>query len=136
MKLWLRSLCLCAFVASFLLPAPAQAQWRGADYGTNSVHYTNQFVGFTGGGRIHAVQVQNSSTSDVWLHVWDSATNKLENAGAEVTPLKIPAGLTGGHDFQTYTVPLRFGCVAGISTTDRTYTNAGNVCKFTVIFSR
>lgn len=112
-------------------PAAAQTfRQLFPDYtSTNCVCYTNKLVVTTNAARALRINVHNSDTADLWLHVFDRSTNNVPAAGTlpSLPPLKILAGTTGGWDYQGVPELFRNGIIIAPSTTDRAFTNAGAV---------
>lgn len=83
--------------------------------------------------RVFTVFVQNTSASDLWLHVHDTASTPADGARPALSPVKILAGAGGGYDFGTYGAPFNTGVTVLTSTTDLTLTNSTASFDVTVI---
>lgn len=79
---------------------------------------------------LHAVTVYNGSGVDLYLLVFDAAAEPAVGAVPTLSPVKIPAQSTGGHDWNG--LPMRNGIVAALSSTDVTYTPEAGSGWFTV----
>ena len=104
----------------------------GAKEVVTSPIYTNSFLVSTNPGRAFKVLVHNSSAAAVWLHVFDSATNKLAGAVPDLAPKSLAANATEGFDFDCSALPFARGLLVAGSTTDRTLTNVTDVLRITV----
>lgn len=103
----------------------------------NPGHATNKWQVATTATTWRSIIVNNTGASDLWIFVFDSATNKLNNTTFQVAPFKVTAGTTGYFDPPSG--PLRFerGLVLHSSTTTPTLTNnaaaGSNALAITVI---
>ncbi len=99
---------------------------------TNSIIATNQWSPVTGSTTVYEVGIVNSSASDVWCFVYDSATNKLDNTAFEITPVLILAGKGGGYNWRSNGRQFYKGVTVATSTTDRTLTNGAAAFLITI----
>lgn len=74
----------------------------------------------------------NTSASDVYLLVFDSATNQLDGATTAISTL-IPAGKSGGF-YWTEGRPFRRGITVAGSTTPYALTNTSTVLTIDVVY--
>lgn len=95
----------------------------------SSVIATNTFVAKAQAAYVYSVVAYNSSITDYYLLVFDSATAPTAGTQPTLAPVKIPAGSTGSiTDLRglTFTRGVSVAC----STTDRAFTNGGNNFMF------
>jgi hypothetical protein len=102
---------------------------------SRSLTSTNAFTAVSRGSRVFTVFVQNSSASDLWLHVYDTTSTPANNSRPAFSPVKILAGAGGGYDFGSYGAPLGTGVTVCTSTTDLTLTNSTASFDVTVIYT-
>lgn len=97
---------------------------------------TNAWTAVSQANRVYLISVQNSSATDLYLHVFD--TNGIPSAGAtpDLDALLIPAGKTGGWDFGVQGCPFNLGVTIATSTTDRTLTNGTASFTCTVLYNK
>lgn len=89
----------------------------------------------TGPVRVHTIFVQNTSSSDLWLHVANATSLPSNNARPALSPVKILAGAGGGYDFGLYGAPFSTGVTVATSSTDLTLTNSTASFDVTIIYS-
>lgn len=136
---WAVLLLLCAFC---LLPSAfshAQGLFAASVYRTTPVA-TNAWVPFSGqninASRLFSITAQNSSASDIWLHLCDTNGLPANGTAAHWPPVKIEAGKTGGFDFSLYGLPFSNGLCVVNSTTDRAITNGAADLVIGVIYNK
>lgn len=98
-----------------------------------SLTSTNAFTAVSRKTRVFTIFVQNTSASDLWLHVADATSTPANNSRPALSPVKILAGAGGGYDFGTYGAPFNTGVTVLTSTTDLTLTNTTASFDVTVI---
>lgn len=115
--------------------APAQPATRviGPTQLQTSRIATNAWVGFTNAHVNYLIVAENSSASDLWLHIYDTNAVPANGASPIYPGVLIPAGKTGGYDFP-YGAPFRRGVTVCNSTTDRTLTNSSANFVITVLY--
>ena len=70
-----------------------------------------------------SIAVNNAGAADQWIMVFDSATNKLNNAPVELVAFKVLAGTTGYFDAANGPVEFKRGLNIAASSTPVTLTN-------------
>lgn len=98
-----------------------------------SLTSTNAFTAVSRSTRVFTIFVENTSASDLWLHVADATSTPSAGARPALSGIIIPAGKTGGYDFGTYGAPFANGVTVCTSTTDLTLTNSTASFDVTVI---
>jgi hypothetical protein len=124
---------LLAALLSPLAVRPAVAQAIYPNMTASSSIATNQWVARSGTARVHDIYVQSTSASDIWLHVFDSATNQLDGARSTIPAVKIIAGEGGGYVWHQGR-PFKQGVYVATSTTDQTLTNTTPSFKVEVVY--
>lgn len=109
----------------------AAARVERSGWATNA--YT--LSGVTGRVRVHTIFVQNTSSSDLWLHVFDATSTPANNTRPALTAVKILAGSGGGYDFGLYGAPFTSGVTICTSSTDLTLTNSTASFDITTVYS-
>ncbi len=89
-----------------------------------SLTSTNAITLVTRSTRVFTVFVQNTSASDLWLHVYDGTSTPANGTRPSLSAVKVLAGAGGGFDFGTYGAPFQNGVTVLTSTTDLTLTNS------------
>ena len=102
---------------------------------SRSLTSTNAFTAVSRGSRVFTVFVQNTSASDLWLHVYDATSTPANNSRPSLSAVKILAGAGGGYDFGSYGAPMGTGVTVCTSTTDLTLTNTTASFDVTVIYT-
>lgn len=103
---------------------------------TNSVIATNQWAGVTNATTVYEVNVFNTSASDLYCFVYDSATNKLNNTTYEISPVVVLAGKSGGYNWRANGRQFYRGVTVGTSTTPLTFTNGTTSFLITIEHTR
>lgn len=134
LKTWIRfGLLLVALLAG--LPAAHAQGLVAASNISRSLTSTNAFTAVSRGSRVFTVFVQNSSATDLWLHVYDATSTPANNSRPAFSPVKILAGAGGGYDFGSYGAPLGTGVTVCTSSTDLTLTNSTASFDVTVLYT-
>lgn len=102
---------------------------------SRSLTSTNAFTAVERSSRVFTVFVQNTSASDLWLHVYNTTSTPANNSRPAFSAVKILAGTGGGYDFGSYGAPLTTGVTVCTSTTDLTLTNSSASFDVTVIYT-
>lgn len=84
---------------------------------------TNSYVVVSGKTAWRSVLVQNASATDYYVHIYDSATNQLDNATPAIAAFKVSAGLTSYFDAPSGPILFNRGLLVVQSTTPTTLTN-------------
>jgi len=84
---------------------------------------TNSYVVATGKVAWRTVLVNNASATDYYVHIYDSATNQLDNATPAIAAFKVTAGLTSYFDSANGPILFNRGLLVVQSTTPTTLTN-------------
>ena len=118
-----------------LLASGQQMTIKPYELNKDSVVLTNGMVATTNKvSRCGEIVMYNSSASTVYLLVYDLSTNSVPAAGRAPTlpAVPVPANSVGFWDWSVGGRKFQNGVIAAASTTPVTFTNAGNVCWFTV----
>jgi hypothetical protein len=134
LKTWIRFGLLLVTLLAGMPRASAQGLVAAANI-SRSLTSTNAFTAVSRGSRVFTVFVQNSSATDLWLHVYDATSTPANNSRPTLSPVKILAGAGGGYDFGSYGAPLGTGVTVCTSTTDLTLTNSSASFDVTVIYT-
>lgn len=121
---------------ALLLAVTAGVQAQGLVAGAKlerSLTSTNAVTLVTRSTRVFTVFVQNTSASDLWLHVYDGTSTPANGTRPSLSAVKVLAGTGGGYDFGTYGAPFGTGVTVLTSTTDLTLTNSSASFDVTVI---
>lgn len=84
---------------------------------------TNSYVVATGKTVWRSILVNNDSATDYYVHIYDSATNQLDNAKPAIAAFKVSAGLTSYFDSANGPILFNRGLLVVQSTTPTTLTN-------------
>jgi hypothetical protein len=134
LKTWIRFGLLLVTLLAGMPRASAQGLVAASNI-SRSLTRTNTFTAVSRGSRVFTVFVQNTSASDLWLHVYDATSLPANNSRPSFSPVKILAGAGGGYDFGVYGAPLGTGVTVCTSTTDLTLTNSTASFDVTVIYT-
>ena len=116
-----------------LFPPAARAQGLvAAATIVRSQTATNAEVMVSRKTRCFNVMVTNQGSTDVWLHVFNTASVPANGTRPAFNAIKVAAGGDNFYDFGTYGAPMTTGVTVCTSTTDLTLTNAGAVFDITV----
>jgi hypothetical protein len=98
----------------------------GPDLSKSSTVATNGMVITTNACRGFSIVAHNSSSSDLWLLVFDRSTNAIPPDGSIPTlaPIKVAAGTQNFWDWNAVGHPFTRGIIVANSTTDRALTNS------------
>lgn len=102
---------------------------------SRSLTSTNAFTAVSRQSRVFTVFVTSSSSSDLWLHVFDATSTPANGARPSVSAVKILAQSGGGYTFEGYGAPFSTGVTVCTSTTDLTLTNSTASFDVTVIYT-
>lgn len=129
---------LIVFVILLLIrPAPAQTFMElPSQSATNTVPATNMWTAFAHSAAVYEVTAYNGSAGTLYLFVWDSATNKLTNAGYEIAVVPIPANSVGGYTWRSNGKRFVRGLTVAASTTPLTWTNGGNNFQISIDYTK
>lgn len=108
-------------LAELAPPAMAQAI-KAATETTSTVTATNSFVAAARPVRAFDITVYNSSTSDLYCHIFD-ATSTPSAGAVPIAPLKIPTGETRSYTWNLAGRKFTNGVLVATSTTPVTFTN-------------
>lgn len=110
-------------LAEFSPPAQAQAL-KGAALLEKTTAPTNSWAPVVRSTTVYTISAYNSSATDLYLHVFDATAVPANGTVPTLSPVLIPAGKTGGWDFNVAGCKFANGVAVASSTTDRTTTNA------------
>ncbi len=113
--------------------ARAQAM-RAAGRTSSTVTVTNSFVAAARQVQAFSITAFNSSTADLYLHVFDAASLPA-NGSTPLGVVRIPANSTGGFDWGLPGRPFSTGVLCAVSTTPITLTNGSAVFLLDVTYS-
>jgi len=84
---------------------------------------TNSYVVASSPVVWRTILVNNASATDYYVHIFDSATNQLDNATPAIAAFKVTAGLTSYFDSANGPIKFNRGLLVVQSTTPTTLTN-------------
>jgi hypothetical protein len=99
-------------------------QLQAANRCDNTPIRTNNWVATTNASQVFDIELSNFSGADVYLLIFDSATNKLAGAVPDRAPILVPNNTTGSKSWGPSGSPFAYGVNVCASTTPHSLTNA------------